>query len=230
MGRLLRQQKRGKGGPTFEAPSHRYKGMIRLPRSEEDGVVTDLIHCSGHSAPLAVIQLGDEMALLPAVKNISVGKTVSMGKPELGNICQLKDIPEGTQICCVELKPGDGGKLIRSAGSSGYVVSKEGKSIIVRLPSGKLKNMDPDCRALIGIVAGFGIKEKPLLKAGRNYHRMKARNKYWPTIKGQKKNPRDHPFGGGKHRHSGKPETVSHNTPPGRKVGSIAARRTGRRK
>ena len=230
MGRLLTQQKRGKGSPAYAAPSHRYKGRIRLPRSLEDGVIIDLIHCSGHSAPLMVAQFGDETALLPAVQDIFVGKTIGVGKPELGCVCQLKDIPEGAQICCVELKPLDGGKMIRSAGSSGNIISKDGKNVVVRLPSGKLKNMDPDCRALVGMVAGTGVKDKPLLKAGRNHYRMHGRNHNWPIIKGQKMTPRDHPFGGGKHRHSGRPETVSHNTPPGRKVGSIAARRTGRKK
>lgn len=230
MGRLLTQQKRGKGGPAFAAPSHRYKGMIRIPRTVENGIILDLIHCTGHSAPLAVVQFGETTALLPAVTNVHVGGTVSIGKPDTGSICQLKDIPEGTPICCLELKPDDGGKMIRSAGSAGYVVSKDAKTVIVRLPSGKLKNMEPECRAIVGIVAGLGIKEKPLLKAGRNHWRKHARNKSWPTIKGQKMTPRDHPFGGGKHRHSGRPETVGHNVPPGRKVGSIAARRTGHKK
>jgi large subunit ribosomal protein L2 len=230
MGRLLRQQKRGGGSPTYKSPSHRFKGMIRLPRTTGEGAVIDLVHCPGHSAPLAVMKVGDEITLVPAVRKVYVGQTISVGSSELGCVCTLKDIPEGTQICCVELRPEDGGKIIRSAGSSGYVVSKDEGSVVIRLPSGKLKKMNPLCRALIGTVAGGGIKDKPLMKAGKNFYRKNARNKYWPIVSGNKKDARDHPFGGGRHKHAGRPETVGHDTPPGRKVGSIAARRTGRKK
>jgi large subunit ribosomal protein L2 len=205
-------------------------GKVRLPRSKEEGIIVDLIHCPGHSAPLAVIRFSDEITLVPAVKKMHVGQSVSVGKAELGNVCQLNNIPEGTQICCVELRPDDGGKIIRSAGASGYVVSKDEKSVTIRLPSGKMKKMNPRCRALIGGIAGGGMGDKPLFKAGKNFYKMKAKNKYWPTVSGNKKDARDHPFGGGRHKHSGKPETVSHHTPPGRKVGSIAARRMGHKK
>lgn len=97
-----------------------------------------------------------------------------------------------------------------------------------------------------GIVAGGGRIDKPILKAGRSYHKFKAKRKSWPIVRGVTMNvrlsfnliclsnsihfvqPVDHPFGGGNHQHIGKPSTVSRYAPPGRKVGLIAARRTGR--
>jgi len=81
---------------------------------------------------------------------------------------------------------------------------------------------------MVGIVAGGGRIDKPILKAGRNYHKFKAKRKSWPKVRGVAMNPVDHPFGGGNHQHIGKPSTVSRYAPPGRKVGLIAARRTGR--
>ncbi|CAF5121032.1 unnamed protein product, partial [Rotaria magnacalcarata] len=78
------------------------------------------------------------------------------------------------------------------------------------------------------IVAGGGRIDKPILKAGRSYHKFKAKRKSWPKVRGVAMNPVDHPFGGGNHQHIGKPSTVSRYAPPGRKVGLIAARRTGR--
>jgi len=81
---------------------------------------------------------------------------------------------------------------------------------------------------MVGIVAGGGRIDKPMLKAGRNYHKYKAKRKSWPRVRGVAMNPVDHPFGGGNHQHIGKPSTVSRYAPPGRKVGLIAARRTGR--
>ena len=86
------------------------------------------------------------------------------------------------------------------------------------------------CRATIGVVAGGGRKEKPFVKAGKKYHAMKAKAIKWPRVRGVAMNAVDHPFGGGRHQHTGKPTTVSRRMPPGRKVGHIAARRTGVRK
>jgi len=83
-------------------------------------------------------------------------------------------------------------------------------------------------RATIGVIAGGGRLEKPLLKAGAAYWKWSAKSYWWPRVRGLAMNPVSHPHGGG--RHVGRPTTVSRNAPPGRKVGHIAARRTGRRK
>ena len=81
---------------------------------------------------------------------------------------------------------------------------------------------------MVGIVAGGGRTDKPMLKAGRAYHKYKAKRKAWPRVRGVCMNPVDHPFGGGNHQHVGKASTVKRSSPPGQKVGLIAARRTGR--
>uniref|UniRef100_A0A9J8ANZ3 Large ribosomal subunit protein uL2 n=1 Tax=Cyprinus carpio carpio TaxID=630221 RepID=A0A9J8ANZ3_CYPCA len=79
-----------------------------------------------------------------------------------------------------------------------------------------------------GVVAGGGRIDKPILKAGRAYHKYKAKRNCWPRVRGVAMNPVEHPFGGGNHQHIGKPSTIRRDAPAGRKVGLIAARRTGR--
>lgn len=84
------------------------------------------------------------------------------------------------------------------------------------------------CRAMIGQVAGGGRTEKPMLKAGRAYHKYRVKRNSWPKVRGVAMNPVEHPHGGGNHQHIGHASTVSRWAPPGQKVGLIAARRTGR--
>ncbi|HEC96438.1 MAG TPA: 50S ribosomal protein L2, partial [Euryarchaeota archaeon] len=97
-------------------------------------------------------------------------------------------------------------------------------------PSGEIKGFHYMCRAAIGVVAGGGRVDKPWVKAGKKYHAMKSRATKWPKVRGVVMNAVSHPFGGGSHPHVGRPTTTSRNAPPGRKVGHIAARRTGVRK
>ena len=101
--------------------------------------------------------------------------------------------------------------------------------VAVRMPSGSTKWFNGQCRATIGVVAGGGRSEKPFVKAGKKYHKMKNTASNWPRVRGIAMNVIDHPFGGGGHQHPGRPKTVSRGTSPGRKVGHVAARRTGRR-
>ncbi|HJK13856.1 MAG TPA: 50S ribosomal protein L2, partial [Methanocorpusculum sp.] len=86
------------------------------------------------------------------------------------------------------------------------------------------------CLATIGLVAGGGRGDKPVLKAGKQYHKMKTSATRWPRVRGVAMNVIDHPFGGGGHQHPGKPKTVARGTPAGKKVGHVAARRTGCRR
>jgi len=130
----------------------------------------------------------------------------------------------------IESNPGDGGKLVRSSGTFARVVSQLKNKVVVQLPSKKTKEFNPDCRAIIGSVAGSGRLEKPLLKAGTRHHKMKARNKLYPITSGVSMNAVDHPFGGSKSSHKGRPTTARKNAPPGRKVGMVRARKTGRGK
>jgi len=125
---------------------------------------------------------------------------------------------------------GDCGTFARCSGNYATIVNHlpdEGLTRI-KLPSGAKKLVSTFCRGTVGIVAGGGRIEKPILKAGRAHHKYKAKRAEWPIVKGVAMNPVEHPFGGGNHQHIGKPSTVSRYAPAGRKVGLIAARRTGR--
>merc|ERR1712130_359199 len=98
----------------------------------------------------------------------------------------------------------------------------------IRLPSGIKKTIPSDCRATVGIVAGGGRLDKPLLKAGRAYHKYRVKRNSWPKVRGVAMKPVEHPHGGGNHQHIGKASTVKRGASSGKKVGLIAARRTGR--
>ena len=97
------------------------------------------------------------------------------------------------------------------------------------MPSGEMKDIDPRCRATIGVVAGGGHSEKPFVKAGKRHHVMLAKGKPYPHTRAVAMNVVDHPFGGGRGKNAGRPKTVARGAPPGQKVGLIAARRTGKR-
>ena len=142
----------------------------------------------------------------------------------------LKDIPEGTLIFNIESKPGDGGKFVRASGTNAKVLAQSGKETVVLLPSKKKKTFLNQCRATIGIVAGAGRPEKPFLRAGTKKLKMKQKNKIWPVVSGAAMNAIDHPFGGKRSSRKGRPTIAPKYAPPGRKVGMLKPRRTGRRK
>ncbi len=236
MGKRLIQQRRGRGGPTYRSPSHRFKGAVRhLPSSlgATEGTVLDLVHCAGHSAPLMAVEYDSgDMSLAFAPYGIKVGDAVAVGGKELsvGSTLVLGDIPEGTFVHNIEARPGDGGKFVRGSGSFARVVAHTPKGVKVKLPSKKEKFFLPACRAAVGTVAGSGRVDKPMLKAGTNYHRMKARNKLYPKVCGISMNAVDHPFGSGCSHSKGRPTQSPRSAPPGRKVGKIAPRRVGRKR
>jgi len=234
MGKRLRHQRRGSGNPPYTSPSFKHKGPIAYPNlGEYEGIVRDIVHNPGTTAPLAIVELENgRKAKIIAHEGMMVGEKIkftheSIIKP--GNVLPLESIPQGAPIYNIEGEPGDGGKYVRAAGSYATVVSHEKDSVIVKLPSGKHKKFLPKCRATIGLPAGAGRAEKPFVKAGKKYHAMKAKAKIYPITSGVAMNPVDHPHGGGSHQHVGRPKTVSRGAPPGRKVGSIAARKTGKR-
>ena len=239
MGKSLIQQRRGKGSTTFRAPSHRYRGAVKyvpLNLTKEKtlvGKVVEILHDPGRTAPVARVKFENGLEkLIIAPEGLLVGDEIVIGPNapiKIGNTLPLAMIPEGTYVYDIEGIPGDGGKFVRAGGSYALVVSREKDKVIVQLPSGELKAFNPMCRATIGVVAGGGRLEKPLVKAGKAYYVMKARNRFWPKPRGVKMNAVNHPHGGKEH-HIGRPSTVSRRAPPGRKVGHIAARRTGRRK
>lgn len=148
----------------------------------------------------------------------------------IGNVLPVSEIPEGTSICNIEAKVGDCGKMARASGDYAIIVSQDvDKGVTrIRLPSGSKKTIANTCRAMIGLIAGGGRTDKPILKAGRAYHKYKAKRNEWPKVRGVAMNPVDHPHGGGNQQHMGKPGTVKGTTPAGAKSGQISARRTGR--
>lgn len=233
MGKNLIQQRRGRGSSTYTAPSFRYEGEVKHSPVNAAGKVIDIVHCSGHSAPLLEVAYSTgEKGLVFAPENIHVGDEIIIGATSEinpGNVLTLKDIPEGTLIHNIELRPGDGGKLVRCSGTFAKIVAKTDKYATVLLPSHKEKEFLLECRASIGTVAGAGRTEKPFLKAGTMYHKMRARNKLYPHVCGISMNAVDHPFGGKCSHIKGRPTQSPRSAPPGRKVGKIAPRRTGRK-
>ncbi|MBS7619466.1 50S ribosomal protein L2 [Candidatus Bathyarchaeota archaeon] len=237
MGKKIRVQRRGRGTPTFRAKK---KGKIHpvgylIEKAETaNGSISKIFHETGRSAPLALVELKNGLNYITvAAEGVYRGQEVSIGplaSVKVGNVLPLGDIPEGTIINNIELKPNDGGKLVRSSGSYAIVISHQASKTSIKLPSKRIIELPNDCRATIGVVAGAGRKEKPYLKAGEKFYLMKAKGRVYPRSKGISMIAASHPHGGGRHRHVGKPTTVARNTSPGRKVGLIAARSTGRKK
>ncbi len=232
MGTRLIQQRRGKGSPTYAAPSHRYAGEIFYPsKGSARGEIMDIINSVGHSAPLMFIQFDNgEYGFTPAPLGVKVGDEITTNRQAVGSILKLANIDVGTEIFNIEQRPFANGGLVRSAGSAARIVNKTDKEVIVELPSRKTIILNPNCRAMIGRIAGGGHRDKPLLKAGKRHHKMHAINKLYPNVHGKAMNAKHHPFGGTHRRHVGVSKSTSRNAPPGRKVGSIASKKTGRTK
>jgi len=236
MGKRLIQQRRGRFNSKFNAPSHRYKGKIKYSHNlkNEEGIIVDLIHDPGRTAPLAKVKLKDNSKILTlASEGIKVGDRIRFTDNKndigVGNVLPIGKIPEGAPIYNIELSPGDGGKLVRAGGSNATIVSHGRQKTVIQLPSGQFKTLDTTCRATVGVTAGGGRKDKPFLKAGKKYYAYRIRGKQYPIVRGVAMCAVSHPHGGGGHQHVGGPSTVQRSAPPGRKVGNIAAKRTGRR-
>ncbi|KAK8810437.1 hypothetical protein WA158_007012 [Blastocystis sp. Blastoise] len=246
MGRVIRGQRKGAKGSVFMAHTHHRNGPARfrnLDFAERHGfikgTVRDIIHDSGRGAPLAKVEFRDpyryekDKELFIAAEGMYTGQTLFCGKKAhigVGNILPVNEMPEGTVVCNVEAKVGDRGTLARTSGNYATVIghSDDKAQTYVRLPSGVKKTIPGDCRAMVGIIAGGGRMDKPLLKAGRAFHKYRVKRNAWPRTRGIVMNPVDHPHGGGNHKHIGKPASRPRGAPPGQKVGLIASRRTGR--
>jgi len=236
MGKRLIQQRRGRTQSKFNSPSHRFKGKIKYAQinGKNEGKIIDILHDPGRTTPIAYVKLKDNKLIsILAPEGIKIGDKIKFTdqKNEIvsGNVIPIGKIPEGAPIYNIELSPGDGGKLVRAGGSNASVVSHDKKNTVVQLPSGQFKTIDSKCRATIGIAAGGGRKDKPFLKAGKKYYSFKSRGKQYPIVRGVAMCAVAHPHGGGGHQHVGKPSTVKRGASPGRKVGSLAAKRTGRK-
>ena len=181
-------------------------------KRNKDGIpakVATIEYDPNRTANIALLHYADgEKAYILAPVGLEVGTTVLSGpiadiKP--GNAMALKDMPVGTVIHNIELKPGKGAQLVRSAGVSAQLMAKEGKKALLRLPSGEMRFVSIDCKATIGQVGNIEHGNVVIGKAGRKRH-MGIR----PTGRGSVMNPCDHPHGGGEGRTSiGRPSPVT---------------------
>lgn len=240
MGKRIIAQRRGRGTSTYKSHSFKYKGEVNHRQYDNlekkgkiVGKVVDLIHCPGHSAVLASIKYENgERCFIFANKGLFTNQVVESGMNALvlpGNTVPLKNVPLGTNVYNIEGNVGDGGKYVRVAGTSATVVAKTKNTVLIRFPSKKQKSFNENCRATLGVIAGTGRKEKPFVKAGTKFKAMKVRGKLYPKTSGVAMNAVDHPFGCGRGRHIGKSKIPPRNAPPGRKVGSLRAKKTGKK-
>ena len=176
--------------------------IIDYKRNAKDGIPATVIgieYDPNRTANIALICYADGVkSYILAPEGLTDGMTVMSGEAaeaKLGNCLPLTNIPIGTQVHNVELVPGKGGQMVRSAGGSAQVMAKEGKFATLRLPSGEMRMVPIECRATIGIVGNGEHSLVNIGKAGRKRH-MGIR----PTVRGSVMNPNDHPHGGGEGR------------------------------
>ena len=231
MGKRIIQQRRGKGGLTYKV---RKKAGIHRPGypSELEGefTIVSLISSPGHSTPLVKLRNQKGKVFQNFAANlIYVGQKITINGTKNGDIAKLGDLKNGTSVFNIENQPKDGGKFIRAGGSSGLVMNHEKDKVTIMMPSRKEKKFNKECRATIGMAAGDGRTEKPILKAGKKFFIMKSKSKLWPRTSAVAMNKIDHPFGSGRGKRV-KSKIIKRNASPGKKVGLLRPRRTGRKK
>ena len=195
-------------------------------KRNKDGIpakVATIEYDPNRSANIALLHYVDgEKRYILAPKGLTVGMQVVSGKDadiKVGNCLEMKDMPEGTFIHNVELKPGKGGQLARSAGCSAQILGIEDKYVTVRLSSGEVRKILSNCRATVGVVGNEDHSLVNIGKAGRN--RWKGVR---PTVRGSVMNPNDHPHGGGEGRTPiGRKSPM---TPWGKKAMGVKTRKT----
>jgi len=181
----------------------RYR-VIDFKRNKFDipGTVKTIEYDPNRTAFIALISYADgEKRYIIAPKGLKVGDTILSGEkaqPELGNAKKLKDLPLGTTIHNIELAPGKGAQISRSAGSFGVLNAKEGKYAIVKMPSGETRMILLECMATVGVVSNSEHNLESIGKAGRRRHMGRR-----PRVRGVAMNPVDHPMGGGEGKSSG---------------------------
>jgi large subunit ribosomal protein L2 len=201
MGKRIIARARGKGGPRYRAPSHRYLGKIEYFEGTGEGIVKDILHNPGTSALVMIVKIRGREILQIAPEGAYVGQVIKYdGEIANGNVVELGKIPEGTKIFGIESYPGSGPKYCRAAGSFAIVIGKSGDKVTVQFSSGKQKVLSAKCRATIGIPSNAGRIEKPWVKVGKKYIALHVRGKLFPRTAAVVMNPVDHPWGGKRHR------------------------------
>ena len=181
-------------------------------KRDKDGIpakVAGIEYDPNRSANIALLHYRDgEKRYILAPNGLKVGDILYSGEGsdiKIGNCLKMKDMPVGTIIHNIELKTGKGGQLVRSAGNSAQLMAKEGKNVLLRLPSGEMRYVNAECKATIGQVGNLEKENVTIGKAGRKRH-MGIR----PTVRGSVMNPNDHPHGGGEGRSPiGRPSPVT---------------------
>ena len=233
MGKRVISRRRGSGTGRYRSPSHRHHGPVYHPAPEivGEGKVIAIMPAPGRTAPVAEVLApeGSTVRVL-ATAGLATGDTIAFhdGKRDRGSILALGKIPDGTLVSNLEVKPFDGGRLVRVAGASALVVAHSSSEVTVQLPSGAFKQFLATCRAQVGAVGGGGRKERPVIKAGKRFWATRSLARPPFKVRGVAMNPVNHPFGGGAHQHVGRPSTVSSGTWPGAKVGRFS--RSARKK
>ncbi len=238
MGKPLITQRRGKGSPSFQAPHHRfkaevhYRGIDDKERDKIKGEIINFVDDPARTTLLMVVKYEDgRQLMLPAHEGARVGDEIEEGynaTRNVGCVLPLEKIPEGFPIFNLETEFADGGTLARASGVTCFIVSREGDTVLVKLPSGKVKHFNKRCRATIGNASGGGRTSKPMLKASVQMFKRQARGQLWPIVRGVHMNASEHPYGG--KQHHGAVLMKRKGGSPGQHVGSFGARRTGRRK
>ena len=178
--------------------------IIDFKRNKKDiaGTVVSIEYDPNRTAFIALLNYADgEKRYILAPQGLQVGTTVIAGDavaPEIGNALQMKNMPLGTNVHNIEMQPGQGGKLVRSAGTSAQLTNKEERYAVLKMPSGELRKVLINCYATVGIVSNGDHNLEMAGKAGRN--RWKGIR---PRNRGVAMNPVDHPMGGGEGKASG---------------------------
>ena len=190
---------RGKITVRHRGGGYRPKYRIIDFKRDKDGIpgtVATIEYDPNRSANIALISYADgEKRYIIAPNKLNVGDVIVSGPDsdiKVGNALPVANIPVGTIVHNIELKPGKGGQMVRSAGNGAQLMAKEGKFASLRLPSGEVRKVRLECRATIGEVGNIDYQNIQIGKAGRKRH-MGIR----PTVRGSVMNPNDHPHGGG---------------------------------
>jgi large subunit ribosomal protein L2 len=209
---LVETKKRTGGRNTSGHMTMRYIGgghkkkyrIIDFKRNKKgmDATVRTVEYDPNRTCFIALVEYTDsEKRYIIAPQGLQVGMTISSGDdvaPEIGNALMLKNMPLGTMVHNIEMQPGQGGKIARSAGSSAQLTNKEDKYAVLKMPSGELRKVLINCYATVGVVGNSDHALQSMGKAGRNRWRgIRPRNR------GVAMNPVDHPMGGGEGRSSG---------------------------
>jgi large subunit ribosomal protein L2 len=203
---LVESKKRGSGRNSQGRMTVRHRGGgakrnyrridFRRDKFDVPAKLATIEYDPNRSARIGLLHYADgEKRYILVPNGLQVGDTVVAGakaEARVGNALPLKAIPLGTMLHNIELIPGKGGQIVRSAGTSAQLMAKEGTQALVRLPSGEVRRVDMRCMATVGQVGNIDHENQSLGKAGRARHMGKR-----PEVRGVVMNPRDHPHGGG---------------------------------